>query len=90
MKLHPLCSTKMAVPVGLSLVSVGILLLTVSIAGNKLFPSAAHFGQGKVDFVRGFLVGFGIVMEVMGLATMIPAVVGAKAQRAGDSSAQTP
>jgi hypothetical protein len=74
MLLRKLKSPVMAVPAGLSMVVGGLLLIMISIALPYLghpFPAGIKVSG---DFIRRFLIGFGITMEIMGLGTILPAL----------------
>jgi hypothetical protein len=82
MLFNRLCSARVAVPVAMSLVSSGLLLIVLSAALPHVSSSFAQLSQIG-DFFRGLAVGVGIGLEVGGLVLMLPALRAVREQRRG-------
>lgn len=76
-------SIKVAVPVGMAFVVSGLFLVLINSALPYLSP---RFVQPTElgDFARGFIVGIGLALEIIGIMVMIPAVLAVRAQRSGN------
>lgn len=59
---------KLAVPVAMTFVVVGLVMTVLSLVLPRMV--AAHPGSDSLDFARGFLVGLGIVLEIAGVVSL--------------------
>lgn len=76
MLLRYLHRDKLAVPAAMSFVVIGLLIIVVALAAPHLF--AAWVSKDNLDFVRGFLIGLAIVLEIVGLFALVPALAAAR------------
>ena len=82
MLMNRLRSAKVAVPIGMSLVSSGLFLGVLSAALPHLSSRFAQPSQVG-DFLRGLAVGLGIGLEICGLVIMLLAVRAGREQKRG-------
>jgi hypothetical protein len=55
------------VPVAMMFVTIGLMLIVVGVAWPGASSPAAHTGPLSHDFLRGFLIGIAIVLEIVGV-----------------------
>lgn len=63
-------SSKKALPAGMACVICGLMLVVVSNAIGQLPHLSAHGSFDERDFLRGFLIGIGIVAELAGIVLL--------------------
>jgi hypothetical protein len=56
------------IPVAMALIIVGMAIVMAGVNWPKLSPALAHTGTDWNDFFRGAMMGFGIVLEICGVA----------------------
>jgi hypothetical protein len=66
-----------AVPVAMTLIVVGLSILTIGISWNRFVPIAPHIGTDWNDFFRGMMFGLGITLEIGGVTIATRAAVNA-------------
>lgn len=57
------------VSVAMMLVTIGLMLIVVGVVGPTPSSLSSHTGLIPYDFLRGFLFGFAIVLEIAGVVT---------------------
>ncbi len=87
MLFRKLQSPRIAVPVGMLLVCAGLLLSVTSQGLIQHLYGTAHLSTNTVDFIRGFCIGLGIMMEIAGLIVMLLA---ARERRRGGNGSLPP
>ena len=55
------------IPVAMTMIVVGLSILTIGIVWPRLSPSTPHLGTDWNDFARGFLFGLAITLEAAGV-----------------------
>ena len=73
-------SPERAIPVAMTLVVVGLSILTIGIVWPRFSPSLPHTGADWNDFTRGFLFGIAIALEACGI--VLAATAAAKKRKA--------
>jgi hypothetical protein len=56
------------IPVAMALVIAGLAIVMLGVNWPRLSASAPHPGTDWNDFVRGVIFGFGIALEIAGVA----------------------
>ena len=87
MLLRKLQSSHSAVPVGMLLAGIGLLLNVTSQGLIQHLQGTAHLSPNTVDFLRGFCIGLGILLEIAGIIAMLPAI---RAKRGGGGTTMPP
>ncbi len=59
-------SPEKAVALGMSLVVIGLMLIVLGVLWSRI-PFLAQLWPAQNDFLRGFVFGFAIVLEIAGL-----------------------
>lgn len=85
MLLKRLQSPKTAVPIGMALIVLGLVLNPILVASTRGLHFA-QIGPDMADFWRGFMVGLGIALEICGIMVMLRCVVAR--QRQGGRASQ--
>jgi hypothetical protein len=70
-----------AVPVAMTLIVVGLSILTIGICWERFVPIAPHIGTDWNDFFRGLLFGLGITLEISGVVIAARAAIASAKQR---------
>jgi hypothetical protein len=83
-------SAKARIPVAMALLTVGLMLLGVSVAWSSFSYPLEHLGREWNDFARGFLVGLAIAMEIGALVIALSAVAAAKRDASESGRAPRP
>jgi len=55
----------------MTLVATGLVLIACSILWPRVSVLHGSMSPGGVDFIEGFLVGIGLVFEIMGIGRMV-------------------
>jgi hypothetical protein len=71
-------SPEKMIPVAMALIAVGLSLLTIGIAWPRFSLSLTHAGTDWNDFIRGFIFGIAIVLEIAGVAIAAKAAAAKK------------
>jgi hypothetical protein len=82
MLLRKLQSPKDAIRYGAVCIVCGLVLMQVSISMGRSQTLLLHGSLNARDFLRGFLIGFAIVLEILGF------VIVARARRQSGSASQ--
>jgi hypothetical protein len=69
------------VPIAMMLLVVGLMLVVVGVLWPRIPVLAALNSPISNDFLRGFLFGFGIVLEMAGLVIITRAAVGKRKEQ---------
>jgi hypothetical protein len=64
----------------MAFIAIGLSLITIGITWPKSSPLLAHAGTDWNDFVRGAILGFAIVLEIVGVAIASSAAAAKKRQ----------
>ena len=79
MLLRYLHKDKLTVPVAMAFLTIGLMLIAVSLGVPRIAILHARFGKNELDFIRGLLIGIAIAFEITAVTALAPHV--AKMQR---------
>lgn len=60
-------SPEKMIPAAMTLIVVGLLLITIGVTWSRISPPLPHSGADWNDFFRGVIFGLAIVLEVAGV-----------------------
>ena len=78
---------KTSVPVGMAFLVVGLLFNPILLVATRSLHIAS-LGSGATDFLRGFMIGIGIALEIAAIVIMVPAAMANKRGRASQSDSR--
>ena len=67
--------SKKCLSAALLLLSVGLLLVSCSVAWQHVFAPLFHLSTAQNDFFHGFSIGLGLALEVAALVMLVRIVV---------------
>ena len=70
MLLRYLHKDKLTVPVAMVFLTVGLMLIAVSLAIPRMAVLHAHFAKNELDFIQGLLFGIAIALEIGAVAPL--------------------
>lgn len=79
MLLHYLHRDRITVPVAMVFLTIGMMLMAVSLGIPRMAGVQAHMGKDELDFIRGLLIGIAIAFEIIAITALAPPL--AKTQR---------
>lgn len=62
------CDPERMIPAAMALVVAGLSIVMIGVNWPRLSPSLPHPGTDWSDFFRGAIFGFGLVLEIAGVA----------------------
>jgi MFS superfamily sulfate permease-like transporter len=61
-------SPEKMIPIAMALIVVGLSMTVIGTGWSRISPSAPHADTDWNDFIRGFIFGIAIVLEIAGVA----------------------
>lgn len=75
-------SPRVMVPIAMMLIAVGMTILVIGVVVlPRLSHPAPHAGTDWNEFLRGFMLGFAIALEAVGLVIAAKAAAAARAKK---------